>query len=158
MKQARAIRASNVSGEVYNNRFSGENFRSNSGCAQLYIHSRSSLRIFNNIFDNITSSLPLVYYSCIGIAVDGSISDGQLIEITNNTFFANESAIVVQKFDDALTNINIMNNILQNNDYAITAAENFDLTFEPTVFNNIIYSNGIDFNNVSASQLFQQYK
>ncbi|GMR21141.1 MAG: hypothetical protein BMS9Abin36_1740 [Gammaproteobacteria bacterium] len=105
--------------------------------------------MYNNIFDNNTSGAT----DCRGILVDGIIENGQMTEITNNTFIGNDRAIVIEKHYDALTSINVMNNIMQGNEQALTVTSFNYGTFEPAVFNNLTYQNGIDFAGISPGQL-----
>ncbi len=147
-----AFEANSITGEIYDNRFTGGNYIAIPelfNCTQVRLKWYSSVRVYNNIFDNNTSG----EIDCIGVRVDGIIENGQTIEITNNTFVGNDKAIMIEKYYDALTSISVMNNIMQDNEQALTVTTFNAGTFEPAVFNNLTYQNGIDFSGISPGQL-----
>ena len=150
---ASAIYGNGLSGNIYNNRFTGGNLIAiaprTPGCTQVRLSGDSSVRVYNNIFDNNTSGV----IDCRGVWVDGIIQNGQTTEIVNNTFVGNDKAIMIEKPWDALTTINVMNNIMQDNQQALTLTSYNRGTFEPAVFNNITWQNGADYTDISPGQL-----
>lgn len=148
-----AIEGASVSGNIYNNRFTGARYGAKSitsSCTQVLINGNSSVHIYNNIFDNNSSSW---LFDCRCVWVDGTSFNGQSTEIINNTFVGNDTAVMISNPYDALTNINVMNNLMQANELAVTASSVFTGSYEPSVFNNLSYQNGLDYEGISPGQL-----
>lgn len=147
-----AIEAHSVSGTIYDNRFTGGDFVALPGfshCAQVRLGWYSSVRVYNNIFDNNTSASS----NCGAVWIEGVVDKGQTIEITNNTFVGNDWAVMVEKPYDALTTIDVANNIMQSNDRAVTVTTFYSGTFEPSVFTNLTYENSTDYIGISPERL-----
>lgn len=155
---SKAIEGAFVSGEIFNNRFSDGVYVLDRGlgCTQASFRGDSSVRIYNNIFDNNKSTFVLggrPHGNCAGLVIRGVIDDSQIIEIANNTFIENDIAMEVEKYVDTLTSIDVMNNILQNNEQGLIVTNYIIGTFEPNILNNLTYQNGSDYINISPSQI-----